>query len=371
LNPTDDPRANVSGPTSPHPTDAPQRAHRDWRENIRFIASVVNSLAIPLLTIAATAVGIYATNTLKEREIEIATENNAQALRNQREESETNLRSAMFRELVGPLLQSETETLAKGDQADLPRAQRLALLAELLALNFHEHFELGPLLRYVDTLPGQTEDARQRLRSTSRRVISRQLAPLLSSATSTSRTHPAFLELSLNSDATEPADKAISCALPEDSAAPESGSLALQCSSMAMGVPLQIVSPDGRDRLQVNVRAVNWAAQTVGIYSVLLGPKGESQTHTPPIEFTLSPYSFPFSDNTLLPSGNRFGIYLTRIDDIPDVARIMRLSFVWFPKDFVPPRERPFDLDVETPPVAAAPPGSAEPNRRSDEGDGT
>jgi len=356
LSPTDDPRAN---------------AHRDWRENIRFIASVVNSLAIPLLTIAATAVGIYATNTLKEREIEIATENNSQALRNQREESETNLRSAMFRELVGPLLQSEAGNLAKGDQTDLPRSQRLALLAELLALNFHEHFELGPLLRYVDTLPGQTEDARQRLRSTSRRVISRQLAPLLSSATSTSQKHPAFLEFSLNSDATEPADKAISCALPEGSAAPESGSLALECSSVAMGVPMQIVSPDGRDRLQVNVRAVNWAAQTVGIYSVLLGPKGESQTLTPPIEFTLSPYSFPFSDNTLLPSGNRFGFYLTRIDDIPDVARIMRLSFVWFPKDFVPPRERPFDLDVEMPPVAAASPGSAEPDRRSDEDEGT
>jgi hypothetical protein len=369
LSPTDDPRANVSGPTPPHSRDAAQKAHRDWRENVRFVASVVNSLAIPLLTVAATAVGIYATNTLKEREIEIATENNAQALRNQREESETNLRSAMFRELVGPLLQSETETLAKGDQADLPRAQRLALLAELLALNFHEHFELGPLLRYVDTLPGQTEDARQRLRSTSRRVISRQLAPLLSSATSTSRTHPAFLELSLNSDATEPADKAISCALPEGSAEP--GSVALQCSSKVIGVPLQIVSPDGEDRLQVNVRAVNWAAQTVGIYAVLLGPRGESQTHTPPIEFTLSPYSFPFSDNTLLPSGNRFGIYLTRIDDIPDVARIMRLSFVWFPKDFVPPRERPFDLDVEAPPVVAAPPGSAEQDSRSDEADGT
>ncbi len=370
MSPTDDPRANVSGPTPPHPADAPQRAHRDWRENIRFIASVVNSLAIPLLTIAATAVGIYATNTLKEREIEIATENNTQALRNQREESETNLRSAMFRELVGPLLQSETENLAKGDPGDLPRSQRLALLAELLALNFHEHFELGPLLRYVDTLPGQTDDARQRLRSTSRRVISRQLAPLLSSATSTSQRHPAFLELSLNSDATEPADKAISCAMPEGSAAREPGALELQCSSMATGVPLQIVSPDGQDRLQVNVRAVNWAAQTVGIYSVLLG-KGESQTLTPPIEFTLSPYSFPFSDNTLLPSGNRFGIYLTRIDDIPDVARIMRLSFVWFPKDFVPPRERPFDLDVETPPVVAAPSSSAEPDRRSDEGDGT
>jgi hypothetical protein len=335
------------------------KPHRDWRENVRFVASVVNSLAIPLLTVAATAVGIYATNTLKEREIEIATENNSQALRNQREESETNLRSAMFRELVGPLLQSETEAAARGDNADLPRAQRLALLAELLALNFHEHFELGPLLRYVDTLPGQTEDSRQRLRSTSRRVISRQLAPLLSSATSSNQQHPAFIELSLNSDATEPADKGISCAVPEGAAAPEAGSITLQCSSTALGVPLQILSPDGKDGLQINVRAVNWAAQTVGIYAVLLGPNSESQSHTPPIEFTLSPYSFPFSDNTLLPSGNRFGIYLTRIDDIPGVARIMRLSFVWFPKDFVPPRERPFDLDVETPSVAATPAGSA------------
>jgi len=54
----------------------------------------------------------------------------------------------------------------------------------------------------------------------------------------------------------------------------------------------------------------------------------------------LSPYSFPFSDNTLLPSGNRFGIYLTRIDVIPEVARVMQLSFVWFPNDFVPPRVR-------------------------------
>ena len=129
----------------------------------------------------------------------------------------------------------------------------------------------------------------------------------------------------------------------------QSGSVSLTCSSTAMGAPLRIVSPDGRDSLQVNVRAVSWAAQTVGIYSVLLGPGGEAQAHTPPIEFTLSPYSCPFSDNTLLPSGNRFGIYLTRIDDIPEVARVMRLSFVWFPKDFVPPRERPFDLDVTTP----------------------
>jgi hypothetical protein len=333
-------------------TDKPPR--RDWRENAKFAANIVNSLAIPLLTVAATIVGLYATNTLKEREIAIANENNSQSLRNQREESETNLRSAMFRELVGPLLQSEADEAAAGN-TDLPRAQRLALLAELLALNFHEHFELGPLLRYVDTLPGQTEEARTRLRSTSRRVISRQLAPLLSTAALSAERNPSFLEISLNSDGMEAADKLLSCAVPK-SASAASGSLTLNCSSSAQGAPLRIVSPDGRDSLQLNIRAVSWAAQTVGIYSVLLGADGESQGHTPPIEFTLSPYSFPFSDNTLLPSGNRFGIYLTRIDDIPGVARIMRLSFVWFPKDFVPPRERPFDLDLHdmTPDVAVS-----------------
>jgi hypothetical protein len=322
------------------------KPRRDWRENAKFAANIVNSLAIPLLTVAATIVGLYATNTLKEREIAIATENNSQSLRNQREESETNLRSAMFRELVGPLLQSEAEQVAAGDDGDLPRAQRLALLAELLALNFHEHFELGPLLRYVDALPGQTDEARARLRSTSRRVISRQLAPLLSSVVDeTSHRNPVFLEISLNSDGTEPAGQPLSCALPEGTQ-PAGTALSLTCSSTAQGAPLRIVSPDGRDNLQVNVRAVNWASQTVGIYALLLGANGESQGHTPPIEFTLSPYSFPFSDNTLLPSGNRFGLYLTRIDDIPGVARIMRLSFVWFPTQFVPPRERPFDIDL-------------------------
>ena len=35
-----------------HESDTPPR--RDWRENARFAANIVNSLAIPLLTVAAT-----------------------------------------------------------------------------------------------------------------------------------------------------------------------------------------------------------------------------------------------------------------------------------------------------------------------------
>jgi len=191
-------------------TDAPETSR--WRANARFAADIVNTLALPIVTVAATVLGLYATNSLREREIEIARQNNLQSLRNQREQSETALRSAMFKELVGPLLQTGGDSPLTGPQADLPRAQRLALLAELLTLNFHEHFELGPLLRYVDTLPGQTEDARSRLRATARRVISRQLAPLLAAVDGPTGKNPGFLEISLNSDVSAPANALLSCA---------------------------------------------------------------------------------------------------------------------------------------------------------------
>jgi len=349
----------VTGTPIPSPTTAseppPAPTHKPgWRANFRLAADIVSTLAIPIVTVAATVLGIYATNSLREREIEIARQNNLQSLMNQREESETALRSAMFRELVGPLLQTGIDAPASGPQMDLPRAERLALLAELLTLNFHEHFELGPLMRYVDTLPGQTEEARSRLRGTARRVISRQLAPMLAAADGPAGSNPDFIEISLNSDVSAPAEALLSCAIPGSAPAAVTSSISLDCSASASGSPFKVISPDGRDKLQISFRAVNWADQTVGIYARALDGKDAQQTNTPPIEFTLSPYSLPFSDNTLLSSGNRFGIYLTRIDIVPDVVRVMRLSFVWFPKDFVPPRERPLGLDMNRPSQAPA-----------------
>ena len=152
---------------------------------MRFWAEILHKLAIPLLTVFGTMLTLV----INER-------NNTRATLNQREQAESELRSNMFSELVNPLIEqskfgepqavvapASTAGAAAGAAAVDPvlaaRADRLTLLGELLALNFHEHFELGPLLRYVDTLPGQTEDARSRLRATAGRVISRQLAPML------------------------------------------------------------------------------------------------------------------------------------------------------------------------------------------------
>jgi hypothetical protein len=339
--------ADVPSQSNPpgHDPAAPHGPSATWRSNARFAADIVNTLAVPLLTLGATIVGVHLTNSLKEREIAIAEQNNQQSVQNQREASETSLRSAMFKELVGPLLQTEGGKSLPGESGDLPRAQRLALLAELLTLNFHEHFELGPLLRYVDSLPGQTEDARARLRGTARRVVSRQLAPMLAVGNGERTANPGFFEISLNSDVAEPPNTLQSCAVPQ-AQAQSTSSMTLECSSNASGSPLRVTSPDGKDRLQVSLRAARWDDQTVGVYVLRLDRKNAPDPDAPPVEFTLTPYSFPFSDNTLLPSGNRFGIYLTRVDNIPDVARVMRLSFVWFPKDFVPPRERPLGLDL-------------------------
>jgi hypothetical protein len=44
-----------------HETDKPPR--RDWRDNAKFAANIVNSLAIPLLTVAATIVDQHAQGT--------------------------------------------------------------------------------------------------------------------------------------------------------------------------------------------------------------------------------------------------------------------------------------------------------------------
>jgi hypothetical protein len=102
----------------------------------------------------------------------------------QREQSETQLRASMFSSLIGPVIGPQ-----KGDT--IP-ADREELLVELLLLNFHEHFELKPLMLHADSrlaaknvegmTPQQAQDAREGLRSITRRVVAQQIAGLIREA---------------------------------------------------------------------------------------------------------------------------------------------------------------------------------------------
>ena len=343
---------------------------KGWRARVRFWAEILHKLAIPLLTVFGTMLTLV----INER-------NNTRATLNQREQAESELRSNMFSELVNPLI--EQSRLGESPSAAAPaapagaaagttavdpalaaRADRLTLLGELLALNFHEHFELGPLLRYVERMEGQSADNRHTLRSVARRVSGRQIAMLGRPETRLCATAGEgtlnFERLDLVTEAGQPAS-GLSCFLyrVEGDATDKPR---LECSSRQgpdparKWQPLKVVSPDCRDELIITLRNLDWDRQTLEVYLLVASKEqragtGAAQTET--LDFSLSPYSLPFSDNTLLSSGNRFGLYVRSVSpDSNDCAepgcvsspRTMSLHFLWFPEDFYPPRERPTDF---------------------------
>jgi len=329
------------------PTGAQQNAH--WKELVVFWIDNLSKLALPIVTAIVALAGTYLTTSINE-------ENNLRDTINQREQAESALRTSMFRELVSPVVGST------GTMVEEP--QRLALLAELLALNFHEHFELGPLLTYVDELPGQKPAERNRLRSIGRRVISRQLAVLgpaddtiAGAQCSAERTD---VDIYLTSDASEAIDSRQSCQLVQGDATTAYFVCSSTDAATTENVPFTITSHDCQDRLTILMADLNWASNTVRVLAT--STPAPLQSGAPPparvipefVEFTVSPYALPFSDNTLLRSGNRFGVYIRQIEPSrepcePPVCdpstRLMRLSLIWFPRDFIPPRERPTDFE--------------------------
>lgn len=107
----------------------------------------------------------------------------AVTLLSEREQSESQLRSSMFSNLITPI----TGPQKAGEIT--PHRERL--LVELLALNFHEHFQFKPLMLHVDKrLSGicrkinegdikQAEYNRKSLRSIARRITQKQIKTLL------------------------------------------------------------------------------------------------------------------------------------------------------------------------------------------------
>lgn len=328
-------------------TGARQDTH--WQELVVFWVENLAKLALPIVTAIVALAGTYLTTRINEA-------NNLRDTINQREQAESALRTSMFRELVSPVVGNTGEMVAE--------PQRLALLAELLALNFHEHFELGPLLTYVDELPGQAPAERNRLRSIGRRVISRQLAVLGPADDAIARAQCSSertdVDIYLTSDASEPIGTPQSCQLLQG----DSTTAYFACSSAGAetqeNAPFTITSHDCQDRLTILLADLNWASSTVRVLATSTSAPLQSAVPRPArsipefVEFTVSPYALPFSDNTLLRSGNRFGVYIRQIEPSrepcePPVCdpstRLMRLSLIWFPRDFIPPRERPTDFE--------------------------
>ncbi len=269
----------------------------------------------------------------------------ATTLLSEREKADSQLRATMFSDLIGPIVGP--------DRSGAVDVDRERILAELLALNFHEHFELKPLLLHVDRRlaaeitarsGNATQDARESLRSTARRVIARQTA-LLS-----------------KKEAGEPPDQQTQI-MRIDLVNPPAGAEKIRSLPIEQGAndlvrrfnePIEIHSPSKTYKLYLVFDSFDAFNQTVRVDVSIFANGSAEGSETAHNEFQLSWFDFPFTDNTLLADGTRFALVIDQVDDL--VARLseeekrglsvtalprLRVDLIWFPRDYFAARERP------------------------------
>ncbi len=269
----------------------------------------------------------------------------ASTLLSEREKADSQLRTEMFSRLVDPISGAKSG-------ADVSR-EREQLLAELLSLNFHEHIGLKPLLSHVDgrlaresvdideAAAGAARLARQSFRAVAGSVIARQTAMLTRS----------------NGDGRNEGGAQIQkldIGLPNLN--PQLATTLQQKNDYVklFNEPIELENPARTHRLFLTVREPDWDNETfrmeVGIYAKKSGANVELAKH----DFQLSWFDFPLTDNTLLADGTRFAIVLDQVYDTEgriansnldqiksDATKRVRMSIVWFPKDYIAARERP------------------------------
>ena len=166
-------------------------------------------------------------------------------LQSQREQAESQLRADMFRTLVTPVI-----TPVAGAQKDggLIPPDRERLLAELLALNFHENFELKPLMEDAAQrlapkgayAPG-APDPREPLWSIARRIAERQKASIALEWDKASRHGCEVYLLRVGSDPDQPGTSDDPCMV-----------------SQQFAQPIDLKSPDEVDTLRMVVVKPSW-----------------------------------------------------------------------------------------------------------------
>jgi hypothetical protein len=313
---------------------APERPKSRILEALEVLAKVMGASAVLVVALFA--------NSLQSRLTGVS-------IQSQREQAESQLRAGMFTSLISPI---------GGPQSDKPMpADREMLLAELLALNFNENFEMKPLMedalkRIVEEKGKKTKeggDTREPLWQIARRISERQkssigrewaaseaskpsgLPPLASvfspwkSDADTGTAGCAFYSLNLD-QATEPKGE------------PVTANVDCQAAG-TFGDIIDLKSPDGIYTLRMVAVHPNWEDQTITVsaqpfLSMQKTPKSTDTRYN----FELTWLDLPLTDNTVLSDGNRFAIYLRTV-----YGETVGITVMWFPKGYFTPRERPLN----------------------------
>jgi len=265
------------------------------------------------------------------------------------------------------------------------------LLAQMLALNFHELIELKPLMLDLDNRLSieieklkeagtdnpnlqEHENALNNLRSAARRIRDRQVATLICDV----RPDGDEAASTYNRDEGKGSIRYISvvrrgsrnrnlCAVKED--AGQNG-----CFKEVMELP----GPSGNQAMYISIDKADWLKEnfTVSLNpdmpkrKIVLPPgyKPGDQENLPKAQeclekpdlkplmqtsnepghktFVVTWYDFPFTDNTLQANGGRYAVFIDQVCKEAfakpnDEPNSVRLGILYFPKDYFPSRERP------------------------------
>lgn len=287
-----------------------------------------------------------------------------------REQSDTQIRAEMFKAI--------TEKLLGTKELDSD-PMRKAVFTELLALNFHEHFQLKPLLTEVDdALRRQHDNERDKaqqaliqnrqyeLLSVVRQVRARQTAMLLKPPYEVNwfehwmpsyfvdhkvdqenymRGKIKMLSVRFSGQGLSQ-DAPSACDVPKE----EQGSHAY------VGEPMEVNAPDGKGVIFISVnQPKDWKRETF-TFRVLYQERTNKESAVPikpiktdalptsasgAVEFDITQFDLPMTDNTMLPSGSRYAIFIDSICPDGRGSGVVKFALMWFPKDYFPPRERP------------------------------
>lgn len=298
------------------------RAEVKTRRDVQFWLDVAMKLTVPLSAVVAALLA----NHFEQNRARLE-------LINQREQAESSLRATMFGQLISPVAGKE------GNQDIDPI--RYAVLAQLLTLNFHEHFELKPLLQDADDrlasyhgtiAPDAIKQARYSLHQAAHRVIQRQIAQLWEDKVGTCQP-AATMETTF---------QFVSDSELEDTFSQSADAATVLVPSQSLKT-FVVSSPDCRDTLSIVFDKPDFSAERV---HVLITPASTAKLEADyRFDFDLTSFAFPFTDNALLPDENRFAFFIkdvSLLDESTD-SKIMRVGLRWFPQNYYPPTERPTD----------------------------
>jgi hypothetical protein len=213
-------------------------------------------------------------------------------LMSKREEADTSLRKEMFNSIITNFL--KPASLEQSDQA--------VLNLELLAYNFHDSLDLGPLFKDVYKTLDKNRDRNgeyiDRLKKVTREVIAKQVA-MLSEAGGKRDGNIAFEELNSRPGGMTVMDDTIEVKSSEPGVAPT------------------------KKQVRIEVLGANLERKELRVRLIVKSLNDNDETEA---QFTVGFFDFPMLDNVRLPQGYRCAIVLNDFED-----ESADFTFVYFP----------------------------------------